>query len=295
MRIPVLVSLLALLSSVSAIGLDAQDLRVMSFNVRYGTASDGENAWPLRRGLVEGVLQDFAPDVVGVQEALHFQLEELTEAIPGLDWIGVGRDDGSASGEYSAIFYRAARLELLEEGTFWFSDTPEVPGSMTWGNELPRICTWGRFRDRAGGRTFTVFNLHWDHLSQLSRERSASLLLLRIREHAAATGGEDGVLVTGDFNAGEGNPAFRALLEAGDQDLLDAFRLRHPDAVGVGTFHGFQGGSEGEKIDAILVGPTWVVLEAEIIRTGAGGRFPSDHYPVTALLGWKGDGGKGRP
>jgi endonuclease/exonuclease/phosphatase family metal-dependent hydrolase len=288
MRICTTVSLLALLLTVPGIGGEAHELRVMSFNLRYGTASDGENAWSLRRGLVEELLRDFRPDVLGVQEALHFQLEEISESLTDLEWIGVGRDDGLTAGEYSAIFFRGARLELLEEGTFWFSDEPEVPGSMTWGNELPRICTWGRFRDRADGRTFTVFNLHWDHRSQRSREEAAMFLLRRIREQRAGTPGEDeGVVVTGDFNAGEDNPAFRALLDAEDPVLLDAFRLLHPGAREVGTYHGFRGGSEGEKIDAILVGPGWVVMEAEIMRAGSGGRFPSDHYPVTAVLGWK--------
>ncbi len=284
MRISIAVSVLVPLLAVSLNPGEAQELRVMSFNVRYGTAQDGENAWPLRRGLLEKVVRDFGPDVMGVQEALHFQLEEMSAFFPELDWIGVGRDDGGRAGEYSAIFFRRSRLELLEEGTFWFSDTPEVPGSMTWGNQLPRICTWGRFRDRADGRTLTVFNLHWDHRSQSSREEGAVLLLQRIRERTAAAGPEEGILVTGDFNAGEHNPAFRALLEAEDPALLDTFRALHPDAREVGSFHGFRGGSGGEKIDAILVDPGWVVLEAEIVRTRSGHLFPSDHYPVTAVL-----------
>jgi endonuclease/exonuclease/phosphatase family metal-dependent hydrolase len=279
-----LLALLLLLTPNWSLG---QELRVMSFNVRYGTAADGQNSWPLRRELVEGVLRDFRPDVVGLQEALHFQLEELSNLLPEMSWIGVGRDDGLTAGEYAAILYRRDRLEVLGEGTFWFSDTPETPGSMSWGNEIPRVCTWGRFRDRASGNTFTLFNLHWDHVSQSSRELGARLLLDRIRERGVPAGR---VLVTGDFNAGEENPAFRTLLVAGDPSLRDSFRARFPDALGVGTFHGFQGGSEGEKIDAILVGPEWEVMDAGILRVGPDGRYPSDHYPVVAILGW-GSGG----
>ncbi len=264
-----------------------QELRVMSFNVRYGTAADGENAWPLRREMVASVLGGFQPDVVGVQEALLFQLEELSALLPEMSWLGVGRDDGVTEGEFSAILYRSDRLEVVGEGTFWFSDTPEVPGSMSWGNEIPRICTWGRFRDRASGAVFTLFNLHWDHRSQISRERGAQLLLERIRNRGNP---QDLVLVTGDFNAGEENPAFRALLEAEDPSLKDPFRVRFPEALGVGTFHGFNGGSEGEKIDAILVGNGWKVLDAGIDRTSFNGRYPSDHHPVTAVLGWGSEG-----
>ena len=259
----------------------------MSFNVRYGTAADGENAWPLRREMVAGVLGEFQPDVVGIQEALLFQLEELSALLPEMSWVGVGRDDGVTEGEFAAILYRSDRLEVVGEGTFWFSDTPEVPGSMTWGNEIPRICTWGRFRDRASGAVFTLFNLHWDHRSQISRERGAQLLLDRIRNRGNP---QDRVLVTGDFNAGEENPAFRALLEAEDPSLKDSFRVRFPEARGVGTFHGFNGGSEGEKIDAILVGYGWEVLDAEIERASSSGRYPSDHHPVTAVLGWGSEG-----
>jgi endonuclease/exonuclease/phosphatase family metal-dependent hydrolase len=277
-------SFLALLLLFTPTGSLAQELRVMSFNVRYGTAADGQDSWPLRRESVEGVLRDFQPDVVGVQEALHFQLEEFSDLLPEMSWIGVGRDDGLTAGEYAAILYRRDRLEVLGEGTFWFSDTPETPGSMSWGNEIPRVCTWGRFRDRVSGDTFTLFNLHWDHVSQSSREQGAHLLLDRIRDRGMM---EDRVLVTGDFNAGEENPAFRTLLESGDPSLRDSFRARFPDAVGVGTFHGFRGGTEGEKIDAILVGPEWEVMDAGILRVAPDGRYPSDHYPVVAILGWE--------
>ncbi len=255
----------------------------MSFNLRYGTAEDGENAWPFRREMVAEVMKEVAPDVAGLQEALHFQLEELEEALPGYGRAGLGRDDGKEAGEFSAILYRTDRLDLLEEGTFWFSDTPEVPGSMSWGNEIPRICTWARFRERSTGRTFALFNLHWDHRSQPSRERAAVLLLERMRTEAREG---DLLLVTGDFNAGEENPAFQAVLGSRDVALRDSFRVLHPDAEGVGTFHRFQGGEEGEKIDAVLVGPGWGVMEAGILHVRRDGRFPSDHYPVTAVLSW---------
>ncbi len=276
-------TLLALAVLLTPRGGVGQELRVMSFNVRYGTAADGENAWPLRQEMVAGVMEDFHPDVVGVQEALHFQLDELGALLPEMSWIGVGRDDGVTAGEYAPILYRRDRLDVLEEGTFWFSDEPEAPGSMSWGNEIPRICTWGRFRDRVSGAVFTLFNLHWDHRSQPSRERGAQLLLERIRNRGNPG---DRLLVTGDFNAGEGNPAFRALLDAGDLSLKDPFRVRFPDAREVGTFHGFEGGSEGEKIDAILAGSGWDVLHAGIVRVSFNGRYPSDHYPVTAVLGF---------
>ena len=225
LRFPSLCGILLLLLAMAPAPGWGQELRVMSFNIRYGTAQDGENQWPDRSTLVGEVVTEFGPHVVGVQEALHFQLEELSGMLPGYGRVGVGRDDGVSAGEYSAILYRSDRLELLDQGTFWFSDTPEVPGSMSWGNRIPRICTWGRFRDRENGRSFTLFNLHWDHQSQPSREGAARLLLERMG--ALGDPGEP-ILVTGDFNAGEENPAFRILLDAPVPALEDPFRIVNP-------------------------------------------------------------------
>lgn len=263
----------------------AGSLKVMSFNIRYGTARDGDNAWELRRSVLLETIEAFGADVLGVQEALHFQLEELVAAMPRYRRIGVGRTDGVEAGEYAAILIDRSRLEVLEQGTFWFSDTPEVPGSTSWGNDIPRICTWARLRDRASGRPFYVYNVHWDHRSQPSRERSGELLIRSIARRAY---GEDPVIVTGDFNAGETNAAFQRLLEApeapGATVLLDTFRSLHPAARDVGTFNGFEGTTTGDKIDAVLASGDWEVLAAEIIRDRRRGRYPSDHFPVTATV-----------
>ena len=256
-------------------------LRVMTYNVRYGTAADGPDAWEHRRELALRVIANHRPDVIGLQESLRFQLDEIAAEFPRLAEVGVGRDDGVAAGEYSAVLYDESRLELLGSDTFWLSDTPGTVASTSWGNRIPRIVTWARFRDRRTNRTFYVFNTHWDHESQPSRERSADLLLERIasREHP-----DESVLVTGDFNAGESNPAFTALLEGG---LNDTFRTLHPDARDVGTFHGFEGDRSGEKIDAVLASPGWRVLEAWIVTLHDGSRYPSDHFPVMAVVGFE--------
>jgi endonuclease/exonuclease/phosphatase family metal-dependent hydrolase len=266
----------------------AEAIRVMSFNIRYGTADDGANSWPFRRDLVFDVIRDHGPDLLGVQEALRGQLDEIATAVPGYSEIGVGRDDGRTAGEYSAILYRHGRFEPVESGTFWFSDTPAVPGSMSWGNRITRIATWARLRDASTGRTFTVYNLHLDHESQPSRERSAGLLAARLARH----GGEP-VIVMGDFNSGEGNPAYRFLTGAGDLPpsavpsprLHDTYRSVHPADTLVGTFNGFTGARGGEKIDHILVSGGWTIHEAAIVTTSAVGRYPSDHFPVTATVG----------
>jgi endonuclease/exonuclease/phosphatase family metal-dependent hydrolase len=263
----------------------------MTFNIRYGTASDAEHAWPLRRHLTFRAIRNFAPTVLGVQEALRFQLDEIARELPGFGEIGVGREDGIEAGEYSAILYDRQRLELLEHGTFWLSDTPTVPGSVSWGNRITRIATWARFSDRAGDDdTFYVFNTHWDHESQPSRERSAALIIERIRARAHP---DDPVLLMGDFNAGEDNAAYRALLAPraavqgavqGNVPLYDTFRAVHPDARETGTYHAFSGDRSGPKIDAILASPEWETLDAAIVLMNENGLYPSDHFPVTATV-----------
>ncbi len=286
---------LAVLLAAVPMTLPAQtgpDLRVMSFNIRYGTADDGEDSWPLRRNLVVQVIAQQDPDVFGVQEALHFQLDELMSGLGDYALIGVGRDDGRTRGEYTAVLYRASRFEFDETDTFWLSDTPEIPGSASWGNRITRICTWARLVDRDSGNSFYVYNVHLDHESQDSRERSAELLAERIAMRTYP----DPVIVTGDFNAGEQNSAMRYLRgEVGRAwaksdtapsapGLIDTFRRVHPDATDVGTFNAFRGVTTGERIDAILVSRDWSVQDAAIVRTSSGGRYPSDHFPVSAVL-----------
>jgi endonuclease/exonuclease/phosphatase family metal-dependent hydrolase len=262
------------------------DLLVMTFNIRYGTANDGPDRWDNRKDQVCDVIERYHCDVVGLQEALRFQIDAIREALPVYDEIGVGRDDGKTKGEYSAILYRKDRLELIDSGTFWLSDTPEVVGSTSWGNSITRICTWGRFLHKPSGKTFYHFNLHMDHQSQPSREKSAVLVAQRIadRKHP------DPVVLTGDFNASEYNKAIRYL--KGDLDLdgktpvplVDTFRVLHPEAMQVGTFNGFRGVHSGDKIDYIFVEPGTKVLEARIIHDNEDGHYPSDHFPVMARL-----------
>ena len=260
-----------------------EPLRVVSFNIRYGTAQDGDNEWSKRRQMLFEVTRELDADILGLQEALAFQIDEIEAAVQDYAAIGVGRDDAARAGEYTAILFRKSRLRVADAGTFWFSDTPEVPASRSWGNRITRICTWARFVDR-DGRGFYVFNLHLDHESQPSRERSVALLARRIAARAFPA---EPVIVTGDFNAGERNPAITTLVERPDaaSRLVDTFRVLYPAATDVGTFTGFTfGNTAGEKIDYVLVQPGTEVLSAEIVRTSRENRYPSDHFPVAATV-----------
>jgi endonuclease/exonuclease/phosphatase family metal-dependent hydrolase len=254
---------------------------VMSFNIRHGRGDDGAHVWPNRRQIVLDLLRTSATPLIGLQEVLDFQLREIANALPTYRVIGVGRDDGVAAGEFAPLLVDTTRFTVIGEGTFWFSDTPDVPGSMHWGNRITRICSWARLHDRRTGDTVRVYNVHWDHESQPSRARSAALLLERI---ARDVGAGDGVLVTGDFNAGEDNAAFRGLVSDTQRPLRDSYRALHPMATIVGTFNAFRGDSAGDKIDAVLVDAGWIVDAAQIDRRQVQELWPSDHFPVTARV-----------
>ena len=268
----IIAALVALLASAPE-----PELAVMSFNIRYGTARDGDNAWEHRRELLLATIAAENPDVLGLQEALRSQLDEIGAALPAYAELGVGRGDGAEAGEYAALLIRRDRFTVQASGTFWLSDTPATPGSMSWGNRIPRVCTWAVLMDRMTDRRLAVFNTHLDHESQPARERGTALIVERIGTLAAGLP----VLVLGDFNAGEDNAALAPLRAAG---FLDAYRVMDPDTAGDGTFGSFRGDSTGAKIDYIWARGGWTVMAADILRRRTGARDPSDHFPVTARL-----------
>lgn len=268
------------------------ELKLLSFNVRYENAGDRDvRAWPQRViGSVKMIHRE-QPDVFGVQEALHGQVADLWASLPEYHFTGVGRDDGRRAGEYSGIFYRRDRFQPDEGdcGTFWLSDTPEQAGSKSWGNEIPRVAAWVRLIDRATGRGFYVFNTHWDHRNQPSRERAALLIARRIdaRKHS-----REPVALIGDFNSMESNPGLiyltgRRVTVAGSGrtwagGLLDTYQLLHPNEKNRRTLHFWSGRRDGLKVDHILVSQGTKVEMAEIL---ARDQPPiSDHFPVISRV-----------
>ncbi|MEJ5259350.1 MAG: endonuclease/exonuclease/phosphatase family protein [Anaerohalosphaeraceae bacterium] len=257
-------------------------LKAVTFNIRYGTADDGPNRWDRRRESVFSLLSEYGADVLALQEALDFQVEQIGRALPAYDYVFVCRDDGKRAGESCPIFYRKDRFERLEAGTFWFSDTPDIPGSKHWGNQIPRICTWVCLQERMSRRPLWVYNVHLDHQSQSSRERSIRLLAERIASLPAGSA----VIVLGDFNMELSNPALEPLLSEKELHLKEAWQTLYPDRQPVGTWHDFGRRFNTAKIDHILIPQGLAVLEAEIDQRTFEGRYPSDHFPVWAVIQW---------
>jgi endonuclease/exonuclease/phosphatase family metal-dependent hydrolase len=253
-------------------------LTLGTFNVRWADPNDGEHRWGLRKDRLMALLREWGPDVLGLQEPLLPQLDAIRQALPEYESVAVGRNDGMEAGEFCPVFYRAARFERLEEGAFWFSETPDTPGSMGWGSRHPRLCTWVQLKERESSQAFFVYNLHWDHESQEAREHSALILLDRIRKRSAAAP----VIVLGDFNAEADNPAVARL--SGPLSPVPLSVLTPEQRRQSGTFHGFTGETAETPIDHIFVSPEWKVVEAKVLRGDGKRPFLSDHFPLASTL-----------
>ncbi|WP_197441043.1 endonuclease/exonuclease/phosphatase family protein [Thalassoglobus neptunius] len=259
-------------------------VKVMSFNIRYGTANDGDHVWDNRKEFVVETIQAFAPDLLGTQETLKFQKDYLAEHLPDFEVIGVGRDDGKESGEMMAVYVRKSRFEILDSGHFWYSETPHEPGSKAWETSLPRMATWVKLSDRTqSGKTIWFFNTHFDHRGKQARRESALLL----RKMVSQLAGKDPAITTGDFNAAEGSDVYKNLFDGETPiPLTDTYRSSHSDSdENVGTSGGFTLKDRGtRRIDWIGCTNHFSIESAEIDRTNRNGVTPSDHFPVMAVL-----------
>ena len=251
----------------------------MTFNIRNMHSRDGVNGWEQRRELLCGLLRRHSPDILATQEAYFPQILALRQALPEYAVLGVGRDDGRRAGEHCVLFVRTSRWQVGASGTFWFSETPDAPGSRHWTREHARICTWASLIGETGP-PLVVYNVHMDHESQTAREKSVLLIGEHIRKFYSGMP----ALVMGDFNMEEDNPAMRTLLQPNAPSLHDTFRPLHPTTSRPGTFHGFTGDRDGEKIDYILASDTFQTWDTQIVYDNADGKYPSDHFPLWAHL-----------
>lgn len=269
-----------LLGVVSSCTHRQDEIRVMTFNIRLDTPVDSMNNWKYRRENAARMIRFYDADLLGTQEVLHNQLQDLLALLPEYGFTGVGRKDGKYEGEYSALFYRKSRFELLKTGNFWLSQTPEVPGSMGWDAACERMVTWGIFKDRETGKKFAAFNTHFDHKGKLARLNSALLL----KERTGQIAGDLPVILTGDFNTTEGSEPIQALLEGGK--LKDT---RRSAALVYGpewTFHGFGKVPlpERERIDFIFVSSAIKVNVCASLAEVCDTIYLSDHNPVFAKI-----------
>jgi len=263
--------------------LFAQDLNVMTFNIRYNTMADSLDAWPYRKDKVASQVLFHETHILGVQEALHNQIVDLQQRLPQFKYAGVGRDDGKEKGEYSAIFYDSTRLQAIQSSTFWLSETPGVAGSKGWDADITRIVTWVKFRDKKSKKVFFAFNTHFDHIGKIARRESAKILLQKVKEIA----GNEPAFITGDFNAVPADEPIQIIRDNSNPLHFDDSKelSRKPHYGPTGTFNGFKNKERNDQpIDYIFLKGTWQVLKHATISQTWEGHFASDHFSVLATL-----------
>lgn len=253
---------------------------VCTFNIRYDTENDENNQWSLRKQSVVEYLGFEQADFFGLQEALLHQVMFVDSSLENYDWIGVGRDDGKQSGEFSPLFYDSQKWKLIEENTFWLSVTPDTP-SKSWDAALPRICTYGYFENLNDSQKIWVFNTHYDHIGEVARVQSSKLILKMIRELA----GDEPVILLGDFNVQPDSEVIATFLDGELKDTYD----EAPNKFGqLGTFSGFDlMAIPDRRIDYIFISQNLTADFYEVESKVIDGRYLSDHFPVMVSVSRK--------
>ena len=266
------------------LAVQGQGLYVGTYNIRYQNEGDCKkgNGWKQRCPVVCAQINFQHPDVLGTQEVLAEQLDDMKARLTDYDYIGVGRDDGKRKGEHTVIFYDRNAVKLQEQGHFWLSETPDRPG-LGWDAACTRICTWGKFRSKRWKKTFYFFNLHMDHVGIVARRESAKLVVNRIKEIAKGAP----VILTGDFNVDQNDTIYSIFTTSGL--LNDSYEHSKQRFAENGTFNGFNPDRKTDsRIDHVFVSPTFRVIRFGILTnsywTNKGCRLPSDHYPVFVRL-----------
>ena len=267
---------LASLLGLASMQVHATDpLSIMSFNIRLPAESDGVDYWETRKPLAVRMLREEAPDVIGMQELVKSQAEYLARELPQYAWFGRGRE-ADGGGEHMGVFYRRDRLKVVESGDFWLSDTPDVPGSISWNHPHPRMVSWALFERRSDRKRFYLFNTHLPYREQdeAARLKGANAIAQRL---AALPAGVP-VVLTGDFNTTPDSEVHAVLAKTLQDAWTTASRVEGSDA----TFHGFTGNAD-KRIDWIFVKGLQVDA-ATSVNTRWGGRYPSDHFPLVVTL-----------
>lgn len=256
----------------------AQNLRIITYNIRYNNAADGVNAWPNRSSQVGALLDFYEPDIFGLQEALIGQIEDVQSRLPHMKWVGIGRDDGRNAGEFSPIFYNSEKFTALKHGTFWLSETPEKPG-LGWDAACNRVCTWLVLKENKSNKRFMVLNTHFDHMGNKARVESAKLILSKIGELNPKN---LPLILTGDFNlTPDKDPISVLTTKLKDSKLVSRKEPYGPE----GTFNSFKFDAPMKaRIDYVFVNDRIEVLQYGVLTDSKDQRYPSDHQPVLVDL-----------
>ncbi len=270
--------LLTLFLLLAGLNMMAQEVNIISYNIRYNNPGDGENAWPKRKALVGQLLRFHEADIFGLQEAMIGQIEDICKALPEFKWVGVGRIDGKQAGEFSPVFYHSGKFTLLDNGDFWLAEDCTKP-ALAWDAACERICSWAILSEKKSGKKILVMNTHLDHVGAIAREKSAELLLQKMEEMNTEN---LPVILTGDFNT---TPDSKPI-EICKSQLSDSKEISEQAPYGPeGTFNSFNFNHPLDKrIDYIFVNDKVKVKKYAVISDSQNLRYPSDHLPVFVTI-----------
>ncbi|PKD20412.1 endonuclease/exonuclease/phosphatase [Salegentibacter salinarum] len=260
--------------------LSSQEVELMSYNIKYANENDGENSWSKRKDHITKQIKFYEPGIFGVQEALVNQLKHFGSEMKNYKYVGVGRDDGKEAGEFSAIFYDSEEFEVLENDTFWLSETPNEI-SVGWDAAMERVCTYSKFKEKKSGKIFWVFNTHFDHVGEKARENSAKL----IWEKISAVNKENlPVILMGDLNLEPDTSGIQFLM----QQLNDSKAVSKLDFGPDGTYNGYNFEEPvTRRIDYIFTSDNIEVKKYAVLSDSKDLKYPSDHLPVWVEVDFK--------
>lgn len=255
-------------------------IKIVSYNIRLSSKAkeDGDNAWKYRRDASLEMIQREAPSAFGLQEAMLDQIEYVNEAFPQYEYVGVGRDDGDKEGEFMAIFYLKDKFDLLDSGTYWLSETPDVV-SRGWDAQCNRTLTWVKLKEVATGNEFYYYNTHLDHIGEVAREESVKLIVDIIKKNVP-----DGmpVIMGGDLNSSIDSPIFNPLLDIN----MKSVREIAPETDHKGTFNAFGTAPSNIILDHIFIRGLEPISYRTLVEN-YGAPYISDHYPIEVVLNLK--------
>jgi len=280
--IRVLLLLMSMMVTSSFTSAQKSVFKVLTYNIRLATPGDAPNTWDARKEKVFSLIRSAEPDIFGLQEALHEQVADMQKAFPGYTRVGVGRDDGKESGEYSPLFFDTRKYKLLSSGTFWLSQTPSVAGSRGWDAACNRVVSWIELKEQNSKSSFFVFCTHFDHMGEVARRNSAKLIL-----HAVdSLSGNKPAIIMGDFNAKPGSEPYQIITDKSNPRHLTDSRVISKTPKGPAyTYTGFKVNAQpGDQIDYIFLKGITIVESYNVNTDNNGEYYPSDHLPVNVKL-----------
>ena len=278
-----LIYLLLIVLFVSACSTKPLDVNVMTFNIRLDHAGDSLNNWQYRKDVAAQTIRENDIDILGMQEVLVNQMNDMKERLPEYTTVGVAREDGIDKGEFSPLFYKKDKFSEMESGTFWVSETPEIAGSKGWDASYIRVATWAILEEKETGKQIFAINTHLDNDGRIARKEGGNLIIKKTQELGKGLP----IILTGDFNDTPDSEAIKNITDTAHPNyLIDSKSIAVKKTGTDWTFHDFGRLPENERplLDYIFVNKQIKVSDYIVLPDTLNGTYVSDHKAVVAKL-----------